>query len=99
MSVIFDVGSCDGMDAIKYQQLFPLATMYAFEPVHGNYELLLKNLDTHGCLGIRTFRWALSNCAEEVKMFISTSDSTLTRRCVQRQSSSLLRFIFLELKN
>ena len=48
---IFDIGSCEGEDAIRYSNLFPLATVYAFEPVPDNVRLLHGNIE----------RWAKSN--------------------------------------
>jgi FkbM family methyltransferase len=35
-STIFDIGSCEGEDAIRYARLFPTAHVYAFEPLREN---------------------------------------------------------------
>jgi FkbM family methyltransferase len=41
---IFDIGSCEGEDAIKYARLFPMAHVYACEPLPENLTILNDNL-------------------------------------------------------
>jgi FkbM family methyltransferase len=41
---IFDIGSCEGEDAIRYARLFPNARVYACEPLPGNLAILESNL-------------------------------------------------------
>lgn len=41
---IFDIGSCEGEDAIRYARLFPMARVYACEPLPENVEILRRNL-------------------------------------------------------
>ena len=41
---IFDIGSCEGEDAIKYARLFPMARVYACEPLPENLRILQENL-------------------------------------------------------
>lgn len=45
---IFDVGSCEGEDAIRYARLFPKARVFAVEPVPANLAILEGNLKRHG---------------------------------------------------
>jgi hypothetical protein len=40
--IIFDIGSCDGLDSIKYKKLFVNAKIYAFEPLLKNITLVKK---------------------------------------------------------
>lgn len=42
--IIFDIGSCDGEDSIRYSRLFPFAKIFAFEPLPKNFELIEKNI-------------------------------------------------------
>jgi FkbM family methyltransferase len=41
---IFDVGSCEGEDAIKYARLFPRARVVAIEPLAENRDILRENI-------------------------------------------------------
>jgi FkbM family methyltransferase len=41
---IFDIGSCEGEDAIRYARLFPNARVYACEPLPENLAILNENL-------------------------------------------------------
>ena len=41
---IFDIGSCDGLDSVKYARMFPESTIYAFEPLSKNVDLIFSNL-------------------------------------------------------
>ena len=42
--VIFDIGSCEGEDAIRYARLFPRARVFALEPLPANVEILRTNV-------------------------------------------------------
>jgi FkbM family methyltransferase len=42
---IFDIGSCEGEDAIRYARLFAKARVYACEPLPHNLATLRENLD------------------------------------------------------
>jgi FkbM family methyltransferase len=43
-STIFDIGSCEGEDAIRYARLFPTADVYAFEPLPENVAIAQANI-------------------------------------------------------
>jgi FkbM family methyltransferase len=44
VKVIFDIGAADGRTSEHYHQLFPNATIYAFEPLPSSFEELKKNV-------------------------------------------------------
>ncbi len=44
VEIVFDIGSCEGEDSIRYGRLFPNARIYACEPMSTNRELIAKNV-------------------------------------------------------
>lgn len=46
VNTVFDIGSCEGEDAIRYGRFFKGAMVYAFEPRPDNLEIIRKNLRT-----------------------------------------------------
>jgi FkbM family methyltransferase len=59
--VIFDIGSCEGEDSIKYSRLFPRATIYAVEALPSNLPLLQATLDQYSNGNIQIIPIALSD--------------------------------------
>lgn len=45
--VIFDIGSCEGEDSIRYAKFFPNSHIHAFEPIPDNLTLIKKNIRNH----------------------------------------------------
>ena len=41
---ILDIGGCEGEDSIRYSRIFPLATVYVFEPLPKNQKFVLENI-------------------------------------------------------
>ncbi|WPU98339.1 FkbM family methyltransferase [Mucilaginibacter sp. cycad4] len=58
--LIFDIGSCEGEDAIRYSRLFPNARIFAFEPLPKNQQLILDNISQYHASNVRLFEMALS---------------------------------------
>jgi FkbM family methyltransferase len=69
---IFDIGSCEGEDAIRYSRLFPRATVYAFEPRPDNIELIKKNLQSYAHGRIVVNETALSDIDGEAELYLSS---------------------------
>jgi 2-O-methyltransferase len=69
---ILDIGSCEGLDSIKYSRLFPNAKIFAFEPMEKNYSLLEKNILKFKATSIQPFKIALSNNNGTADFFISS---------------------------
>ena len=70
--VIFDVGSCEGEDSIRYARLFPTATIYAVEPLIANIKLIHANLRRYHCPGIRVLEKAFSDARGRAQFFVSS---------------------------
>jgi FkbM family methyltransferase len=70
--IIFDIGSCEGEDAIRYSSLFPDATIYAFEPVPDNIALLHSNIERRSKTNIRVHELALSDQAGSAILHVSS---------------------------
>jgi FkbM family methyltransferase len=84
--LILEAGAADGGDSINVAKLFPNATIYAFEPVSHNFEILKRNVSKYK--NIKPFKLALSdsdgrcemNISEDVKTYsspVSLSSSLL----------------------
>lgn len=70
--VVFDIGSCDGLDSLRYNSLFPIVTIHAFEANEDNFILLTKNTNTRE--NILANNLALSNKEGKLTFFKSYSD-------------------------
>jgi FkbM family methyltransferase len=57
LKTIFDVGAWYGITAMQFSDAFPDATVYAFEPVKGNFERMRHNLS--GKPQVKTFELAI----------------------------------------
>lgn len=71
-SIVFDIGSCEGEDAIRYSALFPAATVYAVEPLPDNLELLRANLRRYPWANVRVLAVALSDRAGRAPFYVSS---------------------------
>jgi len=70
--VLFDVGSCEGLDSVKYQQMFPHASVFSFEPVPSNVEKIISNSKNY-CEGkLNVFSLALSNKTGTASFHVSS---------------------------
>lgn len=69
--IIFDIGTCDGLDAVKYHRLFPNSTLYAFEPLPANFLLLKQNIEKYNC-PIFPINLALSNEVGTAEFHVSS---------------------------
>jgi FkbM family methyltransferase len=48
VDTVFDIGSCEGEDAIRYSRFFSRARVHAFEPRPDNLEAIAQNIKLHG---------------------------------------------------
>lgn len=63
--VFFDIGACNGEDSIRYCNLLPSITVYAFESIPENINLIKENLKYFGLnQRVKCFNYAVSdeNC-------------------------------------
>lgn len=68
---IFDVGACECLDSIRYQQLFPKATVHAFEANPINASRAKATLAKYGNNGVILNGVALSDTSGELDFFCS----------------------------
>jgi len=58
--IIFDIGACEGESAIQYSRLFPHSTIYAFEPLPDNIQLIQNNFKKYKIQNVTYLNKALS---------------------------------------
>lgn len=89
---IFDVGSCEGLDAIRYAQWFPNSSVHAFEPISTNFETIKDNIEEASCLNVFPQNIALSNESGEAEFHVSSDDRKTNENWdAGNKSSSLLK--------
>lgn len=92
--VIFDIGSCEGEDSIRYSRLFPNAKIYAFEPLPHNVEMIKFQLDKYNSKNVQVLQVALADKIGEADFFVSSGqkDKTVSKEDWDfgNKSSSLL---------
>lgn len=77
--IIFDIGSCEGLDSIRYSNLFPYSKIYSFEPILKNFERIQFHIQLFRKKNIFPYNFALSDYNGEAEMFISSGcpDNTI----------------------
>ena len=70
--VIFDIGSCEGEDAIRYTRLFPSARVWAVEALPANVDLIKANLSRHGVDRVEVVALALDDSAGHATFHVSS---------------------------
>jgi FkbM family methyltransferase len=70
--VIFDIGSCEGEDSIKYARLFPSARIWAIEPLPSNVALIRANLARYAVERVEVVPVALSDSAGKATFYVSS---------------------------
>ncbi|MBR8838293.1 MAG: FkbM family methyltransferase [Stigonema ocellatum SAG 48.90 = DSM 106950] len=92
--VILDIGSCEGEDSIKYSRIFPLARIYAVEPLPNNFPILLANLEKYGVTNVKALPIALSDEVGKASFYVSSGHPEHLRNTSDwdygNKSSSLL---------
>jgi FkbM family methyltransferase len=70
--VIFDIGSCEGEDSIRYSRLFPNAHIYAAEPLPKNLERMKASLAKYGVKNVEILPVALSSQKGRTTFYVSS---------------------------
>lgn len=70
--VIFDIGSCDGLDSVRYAKLFPSAKIYSFEPLHDNFSSIIHNIEKFAVSNIYPHNIALSSKSGMSDFYVSS---------------------------
>ena len=69
---IFEIGACEGEDSIRYSNLFPNSTIYAFEPLKQNLARINSNINRYQKHNIAVVQLALSNKAGTAVFYVSS---------------------------
>lgn len=70
--VVFDIGSCEGEDSIRYARLFPNATVYSAEPLPRNLPKLRDNLLRHNAPSVEVLPLAFSDASGTARFYVSS---------------------------
>ena len=95
LKVIFDIGSCEGEDSIKYSKLFPDARIVSFEPLPDNQKLIKDNLSKYAVRNVEVIPVALSDRKGTADFHVSSGSpegrSNTDQWNFGNKSSSLLK--------
>lgn len=69
---IFEIGGCEGEDAIRYSNLFPNSKIYTFEPLPENANRIKNNISAYGKGNIVLLPYALSDKNETAEFHVSS---------------------------
>jgi FkbM family methyltransferase len=69
---IFDIGSCEGEDAIRYSKMFPNSRVFAFEPLQSNLSKIRQNVVRFSASNIIVISTALSDFRGTGNFYISS---------------------------
>lgn len=70
--IIFDVGACEGEESIRYKNIFPLASIFLFEPLPKNQTLIFENIKKENLKNVNLFPIALSDENGFTKFYTSS---------------------------
>ena len=45
--ILFDVGACEGEESIRYKKIFPESSVFLFEPLPSNQQLITENIEKY----------------------------------------------------
>lgn len=65
-SVFYDIGAHVGLFSVAASRLIPGCTIYAFEPMPDNFEVLKSHLQINNIKEVQPFQYAVSNIEGEV---------------------------------
>lgn len=71
---IFEIGACEGEDSIRYSKLFPISSIFTFEPLPDNQKLIEDNFKKFSVDNARLFKFALSDIEGETDFYVSSVD-------------------------
>ena len=69
--IIFEAGAADGTHTVMLSQMFPNATIYAFEPVKYWYNLANDRINAHYCKNVKLYNLALRETEGIQDIYIS----------------------------
>lgn len=69
---ILDIGGCEGEESIRYSRLFPRASIFVFEPLPQNQDLIRINIQKYSAENVRLLPIALSDRDGVEKFYVSS---------------------------
>lgn len=70
--VIFDIGACEGENAVRYGRLFPQARVYAVEPLPGNIALMNRAVEQYSADNVTPIEACLADREAETDFHVSS---------------------------
>ena len=58
---ILDIGGCEGEESIRYSRIFPVSSIYIFEPILENQKLVVENIIKYKAKNVKLVPLAVSN--------------------------------------
>ena len=87
---IFDIGACEGLNAIRYSEMFPNSTVYAVEPRKDNIGLIFKYLKEYETKNVNVVELCFSDKVGTSEFHVSSSERANGEWDLGNKSSSLL---------
>jgi FkbM family methyltransferase len=72
---VFDVGANVGWYSINFSKQYPLAKIYAFEPIPQTFQQLEGNIGLNSCRNVHAFNMGLSNREDTLRFYYYASGS------------------------
>ncbi len=73
--VVIDIGAHIGLFTIYASQFCTKGSIFSFEPMKDNYQLLLENIKLNNLKQVKFFNLAVSNSNDPIKLFINDDES------------------------
>jgi FkbM family methyltransferase len=73
--VVLDIGAHIGLFTLYASQFCTKGSIFSFEPMKDNYQLLLENIKLNNLKQVKFFNLAVSNSNDPIKLFINDDES------------------------
>ena len=73
--VVLDIGAHIGLFTLYASQFCTKGSIFSFEPMKDNYELLLENIKLNNLKQVKFFNLAVSNSNDPIKLYINDDES------------------------
>ena len=70
--ILFDIGACEGEESIRYKNIFPNSSLFLFEPLPKNQELIRENIKKYDLQNSTLITVALSDVDGFTEFYISS---------------------------
>lgn len=69
---ILDIGGCEGEESLRYSRIFPLATIFVFEPLPKNQKIVTENIEKYKSKIIQLIPMAVSDEDGNTEFYVSS---------------------------